>query len=140
MQTEVARKLPRHLTVSENSKKDIVAQMGVDPSTLHIVPVGVDQERFRPLIVDSVVLRLLNGGLLSGADFRPDPEGTGAVLLTEEGQRVFLRWYEERLQTRVAYGPGGEQVTYRRVFEGQARALARVILGQAAQYEPVLVR
>jgi glycosyltransferase involved in cell wall biosynthesis len=49
MQMRVARQLPRHLTVSENSKKDIVAQMGVDESTLHIVPVGVDQERFRPL-------------------------------------------------------------------------------------------
>jgi glycosyltransferase involved in cell wall biosynthesis len=49
MQMRVARQLPRHLTVSQNSKKDITAQMGVDPSTLHIVPVGVDQEQFRPL-------------------------------------------------------------------------------------------
>jgi glycosyltransferase involved in cell wall biosynthesis len=49
MQMQVARKLPRHLTVSENSKRDIVAQMGVDPNTLHIVPVGVDQKQFRPL-------------------------------------------------------------------------------------------
>src|SRR5262249_54315486 len=31
------------------SKKDIVAQMGVDADTLHIVPVGVDQQQFRPL-------------------------------------------------------------------------------------------
>ena len=44
---KVARQLPRHLTVSENSRKDIVAQMGVDPDTLHIVPVGVDQTQFR---------------------------------------------------------------------------------------------
>ncbi len=49
MQMRVARQLPRHLTVSENSKKDIVAQMGVDTDRLHIVPVGVDQTRFRPL-------------------------------------------------------------------------------------------
>src|SRR4029077_12676253 len=49
MQMEVARVLPRHLTVSENSKRDIVAQMGVHPDTLHIVPVGVDQKQFRPL-------------------------------------------------------------------------------------------
>ena len=49
MQMQVARQLPRHLTVSENSKKDIVAQMRVDPDTLHIVPVGVDQQQFRPL-------------------------------------------------------------------------------------------
>jgi MMP alpha-(1->4)-mannosyltransferase len=49
MQMHVARKLPRHLTVSQNSKKDIVAQMRVHPDTLHIVPVGVDQKQFRPL-------------------------------------------------------------------------------------------
>jgi glycosyltransferase involved in cell wall biosynthesis len=49
MQMEVARQLPRHLTVSENSKRDIVAQMRVHPDTLHIVPVGVDQQQFRPL-------------------------------------------------------------------------------------------
>jgi MMP alpha-(1->4)-mannosyltransferase len=49
MQMHVARRLPRHLTVSQNSKKDIVAQMRVHPDTLHIVPVGVDQQQFRPL-------------------------------------------------------------------------------------------
>jgi glycosyltransferase involved in cell wall biosynthesis len=49
MQMRVARQLPRHLTVSENSRKDIVAQMGVAADTLHTVPVGVDQTQFRPL-------------------------------------------------------------------------------------------
>jgi glycosyltransferase involved in cell wall biosynthesis len=49
MQMRVARQLPRHLTVSHNSKKDIVAQMGVDVDRLHIVSVGVDQTLFRPL-------------------------------------------------------------------------------------------
>src|SRR4029078_544811 len=49
MQMHVARQLPRPLKVSENSKKDIVAQMRVHPDTLHIVPVGVDQKQFRPL-------------------------------------------------------------------------------------------
>jgi glycosyltransferase involved in cell wall biosynthesis len=49
MQMHVARTLPRHITVSENSKRDIVAQMGVREDRLHIVPVGVDQQQFRPL-------------------------------------------------------------------------------------------
>jgi MMP alpha-(1->4)-mannosyltransferase len=49
MQMRVARQLPRHLTVSDNSRKDIIAQMGVDADTVHIVPVGVDQVQFRPL-------------------------------------------------------------------------------------------
>ena len=49
MQMKVARALPRHVTVSANSKRDIIAQMGVDPERLHVVPVGVDQRQFRPI-------------------------------------------------------------------------------------------
>ncbi len=49
MQMKVARSIPRIITVSESSKRDIVAQMGVKAEQLHIVPVGVDHERFKPL-------------------------------------------------------------------------------------------
>ena len=49
MQGRVARRLPRILTVSTNSYADIAADMGVDPSRLHVVHVGVDPARFRPL-------------------------------------------------------------------------------------------
>src|SRR6478736_1076401 len=48
MQMEVARRIPRLVTVSESSKRDIVAQMGVPADRLHIVPVGVDPEIFGP--------------------------------------------------------------------------------------------
>lgn len=49
MQTEVARRLERVITVSENSFKDISADHKVDPSKMHIVPVGVDPELFLPV-------------------------------------------------------------------------------------------
>jgi glycosyltransferase involved in cell wall biosynthesis len=49
MQMKVARRIPRLITVSESSRRDIVAQMGVPADRLHIVPVGVDQQSFRPL-------------------------------------------------------------------------------------------
>jgi glycosyltransferase involved in cell wall biosynthesis len=49
MQMKVAKQIPRLVTVSENSRRDIVAQMGVAEDRLHIVPVGVDQLVFRPL-------------------------------------------------------------------------------------------
>ncbi len=49
MQTRVAQRLERIITVSENSFADIVKDHGVDPSKLHIVPVGVDIDLFRPL-------------------------------------------------------------------------------------------
>jgi len=49
MQTEVARRLKRVITVSENSFKDIAADHKVDPDRMHIVPVGVDPELFQPV-------------------------------------------------------------------------------------------
>ncbi|MCJ7437827.1 MAG: glycosyltransferase family 4 protein [Acidimicrobiia bacterium] len=48
MQMEVARRMPRVLTVSESSRGDIVEQMGVSADRLHIVPVGMDPEIFGP--------------------------------------------------------------------------------------------
>jgi glycosyltransferase involved in cell wall biosynthesis len=49
MQARVARRMPRHITVSESSKRDIAAQMGIDRGRIHVVPVGVDPQVFRPL-------------------------------------------------------------------------------------------
>jgi glycosyltransferase involved in cell wall biosynthesis len=49
MQMKVAKEIPRLVTVSENSRRDIVSEMGVPEDRLHIVPVGVDQESFRPM-------------------------------------------------------------------------------------------
>ena len=49
MQMKVARQLPRIVTVSESSKRDIAEQMGVGLDQLAVVPVGVDHIRFRPM-------------------------------------------------------------------------------------------
>ena len=49
MQTQVAKRLPRVLTVSESSKSDIANDHGVPPERIHVVPVGVDPEMFSPL-------------------------------------------------------------------------------------------
>lgn len=49
MQTQVARRLPRVLTVSESSKRDIANDHGVPPERIHVVPVGVDPELFAPI-------------------------------------------------------------------------------------------
>jgi glycosyltransferase involved in cell wall biosynthesis len=49
MQGRVARRLPRIVVVSENSIKDINADMGVPHDVMRLVPVGVDVDLFRPL-------------------------------------------------------------------------------------------
>jgi len=48
MQVKVARALPRVVTVSESSKRDIASQMGVEAERMTVVPVGVDHTVFRP--------------------------------------------------------------------------------------------
>ena len=49
MQTRVAKRVQRVVTVSENSFADIVHDHGVAPERMAIVPVGVDPDLFRPI-------------------------------------------------------------------------------------------
>jgi glycosyltransferase involved in cell wall biosynthesis len=49
MQTRVARRLERIVTVSESSRHDIVKDHGVHPRRMQVVPVGVDPDLFRPI-------------------------------------------------------------------------------------------
>src|SRR3954464_962332 len=49
MQMKVAAAIPRVVTVSESSRRDIVKQMGGREDRLHIVPVGVDPLIFHPI-------------------------------------------------------------------------------------------
>ena len=49
MQGRVASRMPRIVVVSENSIKDIHADMGVSLDRMRLVPVGVDPDLFTPL-------------------------------------------------------------------------------------------
>ena len=49
MQTRVARRLRRVITVSQSSYDDICRDHLVSPERLHIVPVGVDPDLFQPI-------------------------------------------------------------------------------------------
>ena len=49
MQKRVVRRLPRIMTVSESSARDVCGQMGARRSQLAVVPVGVDTALFRPI-------------------------------------------------------------------------------------------
>jgi glycosyltransferase involved in cell wall biosynthesis len=49
MQGRVASRMPRVVVVSENSIKDIHADMGVSLDRMRLVPVGVDPELFTPM-------------------------------------------------------------------------------------------
>lgn len=99
-------------------------------------------EEFRPLIVDSVVLRCLNNGIVKEEHFRPGEEGERAIVLTPDGVRLFVRELETRFTQSFKHPESGEQVTYRRLFLLQAYALARALnsVGGDEGYRPFLAK
>lgn len=94
-------------------------------------------EEFRPLVVESTVLTLINNGEVSEHDFQVRG---GGVALTAEGRRTFLRAFERRMDTEVTHPRFGYRVTYRRVLEVQARLLGAVLLGEIPEYVPFVTR
>jgi CRISPR-associated protein Cas1 len=84
-------------------------------------------EGFRPLVADSAVLTAINTRMVGEADFIRVGD---AVALTPAGRKGFIRAYEQRIDTLVTHPLFGYRVTYRRVFEIQARLLARFISGE----------
>ncbi|MCF6506295.1 glycosyltransferase family 4 protein [Blastococcus sp. MG754426] len=48
MQARVVQQLDAVTTVSENSRRDIAAHMGLAPDRMSVIPVGIDPDRFSP--------------------------------------------------------------------------------------------
>jgi CRISPR-associated protein Cas1 len=94
-------------------------------------------EDFRPVIVDSVVLALLNNRQLTQPDFELQ---LNTYRLTEAGRRIFLQKFEERMQEEIIHPVFEYKVTYRRALELQARLLGKYLLGEVEEYLPFTVR
>ncbi|MEM3402462.1 MAG: CRISPR-associated endonuclease Cas1 [Candidatus Hadarchaeales archaeon] len=94
-------------------------------------------EEFRPLVVDSVVLTLLNNGEVGEHGF---VSRLGSVFMKERTKRVLIDGYERRMDTTIKHPLFGYAVSYRRVLEIQARLLARYVNGELAEYIPFCTR
>lgn len=94
-------------------------------------------EEFRPVIVDSVVLTLVNNRMLTPNDFVVE---LGAYRLKEEPRKLFLTRFEERLNEEVHHPIFGYTTTYRRCLELQARLLAKHLTGEIDTYPPFRIR
>jgi CRISPR-associated protein Cas1 len=94
-------------------------------------------EEFRPVIVDSLALSMLNKGMIVDKDFK---EKFGGVYLEENGREAFFKAYAARVQTEIVHPVFEYRVIYRRIFEVQARFLAKVLTGEIDEYLPFVVR
>jgi CRISPR-associated protein Cas1 len=130
--------LARHFTVA-------CAMVGLDP---HLGFYHADRpgrpslaldlmEPFRPLVGDSAVIMAVNNGEVGPADFL----GAGSSCsLTDSGRKRFIACVERRLDEEITHPLFGYRISYRRLFEVQARLLARHILGELPEYPPFETR
>jgi hypothetical protein len=79
-------------------------------------------EPYRPLIADSFVLLLVNGGIMQPSDFE---EKGGGCYLTADGRRRLLHVFERQMNRRQGSAPGPRQM-----LQGAAQAMLQVVLGE----------
>ncbi|HEU5117047.1 MAG TPA: CRISPR-associated endonuclease Cas1 [Isosphaeraceae bacterium] len=94
-------------------------------------------EEFRSIIADSVVITLINNGLLSESDFLIWRD---ACQLTADGRKRFFEAYESRKATVVTHPLYGYKMSYGRMLEVQARMLAAHVRGDVPSYTGFTVR
>jgi len=95
-------------------------------------------EEFRGPVVDSVVQLVINKRVVGPDDFEVGQDG--GVYLSDRGLRKFLEQYTHRLNTEIVHPYYDRRLTYQRVFEVQARLLAKTIQGELDKYPPFRVR
>jgi CRISPR-associated protein Cas1 len=94
-------------------------------------------EEFRPLIVDSTILTVINSREVRASHFTKRGR---AIVLTDDGRRTFISAIERRLRTTIRHPTFGYEVSYRRALNVQARLLARTIQGDIPVYPAFYTR
>ncbi len=93
-------------------------------------------EELRPCLADRFVLTLINNRVVKPSDFQ-HREG-GAVLLTDEARRAFLKAWQERKREVITHPYLGEKLPWGLVPYIQALLLSRYIRGDLDAYPPFL--
>ncbi len=93
-------------------------------------------EELRPCLADRFVLTLINNRVVKPSDFQ-HREG-GAVLLTDEARRAFLKAWQERKREVITHPYLGGKLPWGLVPYIQALLLSRYIRGDLDAYPPFL--
>jgi len=149
-------------TLLANAVQTQVHVAGLDPylGCLHAVEYGRPSlvldlmEEFRPVLVDSLVLHLINRRIIQPGDFfRPDEREPAAfdfaepemgregypILLTHQGVKKFVTYFERRLGQKVLYASKGQRLAYRETILEQVRHFVRILEGEGA-YQAFVAR
>lgn len=93
-------------------------------------------EELRPAMADRFVLTLINNRMVRPGDFQT--QDSGAVLLTDEGRRTFLKAWQEKKRETLTHPFLGEKLAWGMIPYIQALLLARYLRGDLDAYPPFL--
>lgn len=94
-------------------------------------------EEFRAYVADSLLLRLLNRGMLDAGHFAA---ADGAAYLTPAGWRVAVGQYGRRMEQPIIDRRSGKRAAVRTLVQRQAAHLAALTDGRAGRYRPFRIR
>lgn len=95
-------------------------------------------EEFRPLMVDSIVLRAVNEKRVTKDDFKSDERFP--CRLNKKGLSKFLELFSIRLREELTIPEIGRPLSYQKLFEVQAKQIKLIIQNRQDDYNPVTVR
>ncbi len=84
-------------------------------------------EPFRPLIADSAVILALNNNVITSEDFTVR---ISAASMKPNARKKFITVFEKRLSQNITHPIFGYKISYRQVFEVQARLLGRYLTNE----------
>lgn len=93
-------------------------------------------EELRPCMADRFVLTLINNRQIKADDF--EERSSGAVLLTDEGRKAFLKHWQEKKRETLTHPYLGEKLPWGLVPYIQALLLARYLRDDLDAYPPFL--
>lgn len=93
-------------------------------------------EELRPCVADRFVLTLINTRIVKAVDFQY--MHSGAVLLTDEGRKAFLKHWQEKKKDVLTHPYLEEKLPWGMVPYVQALLLARYLRGDLDGYPPFL--
>lgn len=93
-------------------------------------------EELRPCMADRFVLTIINNRMIRPEDFQT--QDSGAVLLTEEGRKKFLKAWQERKRDTLTHPYLNEKLSWGMIPYIQALLLARYLRGDLDGYPPFL--
>jgi CRISPR-associated protein Cas1 len=92
-------------------------------------------EIFKPLLADRVIFKLINKRIIEEKHFVKDLNYT---LLNEQGRKIFLQHYDEKLKTTIKHRILGRNVSFQRLIRLECYKLIKHLLG-VKKYKPFVI-